>query len=64
MTDLDAPVVRRTNHVVKGRRIIGTMTPGGVHVRLERTQQGGHVDWDVLWKWIEQSQIAIKPRKV
>jgi hypothetical protein len=63
MTDLDKPVVRRTQHVLHGRKIVATMTPGGIKLHLAGTQQSGKVDWDVLWDWIEKSQISIKPRR-
>lgn len=63
MTDIDSPVTRRTQHKIHDRFIIATLTPGGVHVRLERTQQGGSVDYVTLYKWIEQSQVSIKARK-
>ncbi len=63
MTNIDAPVHRRTAHQIHDRKIIASLTPGGVHLRLERTKQGGSVDYVTLWKWIEQSQASIKPRK-
>lgn len=63
MTEIDNPVTRKTQHQVHGRKIVATLTPGGVHLRLERTQQGGSVDYNTLWTWIEQSQVSIKPRR-
>jgi hypothetical protein len=63
MTDIDKPVVRRTKHVVHGRQIVVTLTPGSVHLRLAGTQQGGHVDYATLWDWIEKAQVSIKPRR-
>lgn len=63
MTDLDKPVVRRTAHKVHDRNIVATMSPGGIRLRLERTQQSLAVDWLTLWKWVESAQAAIPPRK-
>ena len=63
MIDIEKPVSRKTQHLHKGRRIIATLTPGGLTLRLERTQQRVNVDYATLWRWMEESVVNIPPRK-
>jgi len=63
MTDIDKPVVRRTQHLVRNRRLIATLTPGGLRLRLEGTQQTQHMDYITLWNWMEKAGVHIPPRK-
>lgn len=68
-TPLTNPVTRITNHVVGGKRLVVTITPGGVALRLERSSQSVKVDFLELFMRLKdeerrggQSDISIKPR--
>ena len=63
MTDLTKNGAPRTQHVVRNRRMIASLTPGGLNLRLEGTRQSNHMDYVTLWNWMEKAGIAIPPRR-
>jgi hypothetical protein len=69
-TPLTNNVTRITNHVVGGKRLVVTITPGGVSLRLERSSQSVKVDFLELFMRLKdeerrggQSNISIPARK-
>lgn len=68
-TALISTVSRKTNHVVGGKALIVTLTPGGISLRLERSSRAVKVDFLSLYLRLldeerrgGQSDISIKPR--
>lgn len=68
-TALTNAVTRKTNHVVGGKALVVTLTPGGVSLRLERSSRSVKIDFLTLYLQLldderrgGQSDISIKPR--
>jgi hypothetical protein len=49
LTDLNSPVVRRTQFVARNRRVVASMDSQGIVLRLEKTRQKHRVTWPQLW---------------
>lgn len=59
MTPLTKPVVRRTEHKVRGRFTSVTIAPNGVYMRRSHSTEVFFVNWATLWRWLETANIHI-----